>query len=155
MSVIAWDGKTLAADRQMTNQGLKRTCSKMRLLKDGTILAWVGVQDVGLALANWYEAGRLPEQWPSEAQKDKDDWTSLIVVRPDRSLLVYERYGEPIEILDAFMAWGSGRDFAIAAMVMSADARRAVEITCQFSADCGMGVEAYDLAELSLVKTGD
>jgi len=48
-------------------------------------------------------------------------------------------------MMNSFMAWGSGRDYAMGAMEMGADARRAVEVTNVHSTDCGFGVEAYDL----------
>jgi ATP-dependent protease HslVU (ClpYQ) peptidase subunit len=154
MSVVVWDGKTLAADRQATNAGLRRTISKMKRLSDGTVLAWVGSQDTGLAMARWYEAGHDFECYPA-GQRDKEDWSSLIAVLPDRRILVFEKWEAAIEILDEQMAWGSGRDFALGAMAMGANARRAVEIASQFSIDCGCGVEAFDVAPLALVQTGD
>jgi len=44
MSVIAWDGKTLAADRQAVINGMKvRTCKLCRL-PDGKVCAWVGAR---------------------------------------------------------------------------------------------------------------
>lgn len=155
MSVVVWDGKTLAADRQATNAGLRRRVSKMKQLADGTILAFVGKQDTGLALLKWYEEGHQADKFPA-SQKDKDDWSSMIVVQPNGTVFVYEQWGEPIETFDEYMAWGSGRDFAIGAMAMGADAKRAVEIASQFSTDCGMGVEAFEFAApLSLVKIND
>ncbi len=84
MSVIVWDGRTLAADKQATNSGLRRTTSKMRRLSDGTVLAWSGDEGVGRILAAWYEAGADTRNWP--ACQDKDHWTLLVIAKPDGHL---------------------------------------------------------------------
>src|SRR6185369_7569895 len=144
-SVVVWDGNTIAADRQSSNNGLKRTVSKMRQLANGEVIAWVGSLDVGLALASWYEKGQHVEDWP-KLQDDKEKWTTLVIITPDRRIFYYEQTTEPIECFDKQMSWGCGRDFALGAMAMGADARRAVEVASQFSTDCGMGVEAFDIA---------
>lgn len=47
MSVIVWDGETLAADRQATCAGLRYTAQKIGRLEDGSLLAWTGQQDTG------------------------------------------------------------------------------------------------------------
>jgi ATP-dependent protease HslVU (ClpYQ) peptidase subunit len=46
---------------------------------------------------------------------------------------------------DPFMAWGSGRDFALGAMAMGATAREAVAVACRFNVYCGNGIDAFDL----------
>jgi hypothetical protein len=153
MSVIAWDGKTLAADCQGTNQGLRRRVSKIERLEDGTVLGWVGSEDTGGAQLRWYKAGADINAWP--ASQTKEDWSVLVVVRPDRTVTMYEQYNVPLPVLEPFWAWGSGRDFAIGALAMGADAREAVEVAIQFNIDCGFGVEAYDMIPLALVNSGD
>lgn len=153
MSVIAWDGRTIAADCQGTGSDMRVRLSKMRRLDDGTILAWTGEQGPGLAMARWYENGAKPEQWP--ASQNKDDWSRLIVLPLNGKPYSYERYPEQIEFFDDLQAWGAGRDFALGAMAMGADARKAVEVASRFSAVCGFGVEAYDVRAIELVRSGD
>lgn len=144
MSVIAWDGKSLAADRQCTTADLRALVSKIRRLSDGTVLAWTGKHEMGLALARWYEEGADRAKWP-KFQEDKEDWCRLIVATNSGRVIFYEQLPEPQEVLDTFMAWGSGRDFAIGAMGMGADARTAVEIASRFSVGCGYGVDVFEL----------
>lgn len=141
MSVVAWDGKTLAADRQATSCGLRTATHKARRLANGEVIAWVGDKDYGQALALWYERGRDAAAWP-EFQNDKDDWSRLIVAG-ESGVRTYER--QPIELvdLDAIQAWGSGRDYALGAMAMGADAAEAVQVACRFDANCGMGVDIF------------
>jgi len=151
MSVVVWDGRTLAADRQMVCAGLRIAVSKIRRLNDGTLLGITGTHETGLAMFRWYENGAKREEWP-DVQSGKH-WTRLIVVRPDGAVGFYEQQPEFQPLLEPFTAWGAGRDFAIGAMAMGADARKAVEITNRFSVDCGMGVEAYDVEAVNMQHT--
>jgi len=142
MTVVAWDGKTLATDKQATNSGLAYTVTKSMKLETGEVLAWTDNADSGLMLVDWYKSGADPAKWP-ECQKNEDRWAKLIVIK-DKRIHVYERQPIPIIIEDKIMAWGSGRDFALAAMAMGADARKAVEIASIFETGCGRGVDVYE-----------
>lgn len=143
MTVIAWDGKVLAADKQSTSAGLRTTTTKLRRLLSGEVLAYCGDADSGRAVAEWYADGADPAKWP-KCQSDKDDWARLIVGSRN-GIKVYERqpYGMPIE--DKFIAWGSGRDFAIGAMARGASAVEAVKIAMRFDTGCGMGIDKVRL----------
>lgn len=98
----------------------------------------------GQIMANWYEAGADLEKYPI-CQRDKDDWSRLIVVKPRGLVVVYEQWPTGFHPEDKFLAFGSGRDYAMGAMAMGADARRAVEIASHFCTSCGMGVDALTL----------
>lgn len=154
MSVIAWDGKTLAADRQCTNNGLKYEAIKIWQLETGEVVAVCGHMDSGLAMKHWFITGADPQQWP-KVQEDNDRWSRLIVLRPNGELYQYERCPYPERIIASRLAWGAGADYAMGAMAMGADARRAVEITNEHSEGCGFGVDAYDVQHLTLVQAGD
>lgn len=152
MSVIVWDGKTLAADRQGTTHEMRITEPKLRVLvfdphttpgPSVAVCAWTGVSVYGQELAQWYFDGADKSKYP-EFQKDKEDWCRLIVADTD-GCRHYERTPYPLTVNDPYMAWGGGRDFAMGALAMGADARKAVEVTNLFSIGCGGGVDAYDL----------
>ena len=143
MSVVAWDGRLVAADKQGTTAGLRITLTKMRRLPSGEVLAWTGNQDFGLTVAQWYEDGADMMQWPA-CQNDKDDWARLIVIANKRAK-VFERQPFPIVIEDEFMAWGSGRDYAMGAMARGANAQEAVKIAMRFDQSCGMGCDVVEL----------
>ena len=146
MSVIVWDGKTLAADRQGTTGGMRTTSTKIKKLSCGAIVAWSGAAENGLELAQWWEDGADPGKWP--AYQSADDWTRLIVAQKGQAV-VYEKRPVPQVVEDPFGAWGCGRDFAVGALAMGADARAAVKVACQFATGCGMGVDSF------LVQDGD
>lgn len=143
MTIIAWDGKTVAADKQATCSGLRFKTTKLRRIASGEVLCWTGEQDSGEMVARWYEAGADPAKWP-DCQKDKDSWSRLVVISPTGAKF-FERQPIAVGIEDEFMAWGSGRDFALGAMRKGATAVEAVEIAMEFSEGCGLGVDHVDL----------
>jgi hypothetical protein len=106
------------------------------------VLAISGCESAGRQLVLWFENGANPEQWPDI--QNTDDWARLIVASK-RKCVIYEKTPIPMKVLDKFSAWGSGRDFALGAMAMGADARRAVKAASRFDILSGMGVEGYYL----------
>lgn len=143
MSTIAYDGKILASDRQATGGGTIYTAKK--IFKEAKyILGFVGSLDQGMELREWYRNGAKLDNYP-KFQENKDEFTTLIVAKKDL-VVYYQNQPYPIPVLDKFTAWGSGGDFAMAAMEMGADAKRAVEVACKFDAFSGQGVEAYEIS---------
>jgi hypothetical protein len=152
MSVVAWDGKTLAADKQKTCAGHGAVCTKIRvttgLMYPGHVVAWTGQEEIGHLLARWYEQGADPERWPS-IQSDSEKWCRLIVLN-GHGIFTYEQFPIAVREEAPFMAWGSGRDFALAALRLGHDARRAVELTNELSIDCGFGVDSFTTAQVQV-----
>jgi len=144
MSVVVWDGKTLAADRKAVCNGHQFATSKSRQLVDGTVLAWTGTQPTGLLLAEWYEAGEDRSKWPASQQTE--EWAQLIVVTPNgKEVFEYGNHPVRLTIESVPFAWGMDKKFALGALAMGADARKAVEITNRLCDSCGFGVDAYDV----------
>lgn len=142
MTTIAWDGNTLAADKQNTSHGLPRTTTKIYRVR-GELIALTGGTHC-YALLEWFKGPREPKEWPRGS--NDDDCGNVIRICRD-GIFVYNGAGfphaEPLE--DKFMAFGSGRDFAIAAMHMGATAKEAVEIASIYDINTGMGVDTLDL----------
>lgn len=80
MTVIAWDGTTLAADKRTGLGTFINTTTKIFRLDDNTFCGYTGNQDFGEQMVAWYKAGAKAEDFPA-SQRDKDDWARLIVVR--------------------------------------------------------------------------
>lgn len=140
MTVIAWDGSILAADKMMSNQGMKSSTTKVIPFEDyrgKMALAVTGNLAFGLMLREWFIHG---EQGSMPALATPDDWARLIVATPSE-VFMYETYPERIYIEDEIHAWGSGRDFALGAMHMGADAIVAVEVASKLSTECGLGFD--------------
>lgn len=144
MSVIAWDGKTLAADRRVTYGGTVLTTVKIHRAYDGCAIGVVGSVDHGKALVEWYNNGKDRESFP---RPDSDLNAMLVVIGPEGSIRHYERSGTPIFIQEPFAAWGSGGDLAMGALAMGADAEAAVRVACKFNAYCGNGIDKIEVVQ--------
>ena len=141
MTVIAWDGNVLAADkRTVCGGGITRTCTKIIAWKD-CLIGMTGDWDVAAEMREWYIAGADPEKFPKEARENK---ATLIVIKRGE-ILQFNAGPFPMPIENFRTAWGSGRDFAIAALHLDHDARSAVSVACEFQSDCGNGITCLQL----------
>ncbi len=144
MSTVAWDGKTLAADRQATNQGTMRPATKIRKLESGEVMAITGNYGAGLIMMKWYEDGADLAKYPA-FQADKEEWCRLIVARPDGTVLEYERQPIGMVFPDTRKAWGSGMDFALGALCHGANAIEAILIASGLDESTGIGVDSFQV----------
>lgn len=138
MTVIAWDGKTLAADKRMVNCGRGSTCTKLYRVGENAV-AFSGDADGGREMLVWFRAGADPDKFPARCRHEKD-WTLMVVANKD-GLCFYERTPYPVQVEDPFFAAGSGGDYAMAAMHLGKTAREAAEIACLFDTGCGNGID--------------
>ena len=53
MTIIAWDGKTLAAGKASTNCGYRRTCTKIFRVPGG-LVGFAGNGSRAMALLEWF-----------------------------------------------------------------------------------------------------
>lgn len=106
MTCIAWDGKTLAADKRMSSCGVGITVTKIFRVNDSLVgVSGDGAQ--GMDMVAWLRDGGNPDNFPI-AQRDKDQWAGILVVSSD-GLWIYERTPKPMKIEDAYYATGHGR----------------------------------------------
>lgn len=140
MTVIAWDGKTLAADKCSIDVGTRRTTTKIFRAPDGSLFGAAGTSHMAEQLKVWYLAGAGPETFP-----DKDAKCNMLVVKPDGTTWVYDGGPYPDRYEDPVIAIGSGRGFAIGAMVSGASAEQAVEIASYWDDACGRGIDKLEL----------
>ena len=142
MSIIAYDGKTIAADKQATYADVKETTYKIKKLANGDIVGFTGTLSKALMLVKWYEDGSSPKKYPKF--QEGDDWIRFVVFKTNGKILYYESTSEPIEVLEEKIAFGCGRDLALGAMEMGADAVTAVKVASKYSVYCGMGVDSFE-----------
>lgn len=141
MTVIAWDGKSIAADKQGTSGGISATVSKTRKLKNGEVLTGYGYLSEVYALMRWYEAGAVKEDWP--AFQTKEDWSGLIIMKPDGKIIHYEYMPHPHVLKERIYAWGGGSELALGALAAGATAKEAVLIASKYQIGCGKGVDVH------------
>lgn len=133
MTIVAWDGESLSADQLACNQDLGWLTTK--IFREGnSVVAFTGGYEQGLSLLEWCRNGEQATLWPSH--QSTDDWARLIVARPGQCYF-YEKLPVKQIVTTPFMAWGSGRDFALGALEVGADARRAVEAAIYHCITCG------------------
>lgn len=142
MTIIVWDGQTLAADKRAECNGLARTVTKIRRVR-GHLVGTSGNAARGVELVAWFERGADPATWPK--YQENDDFVDMLVITPDGKVLKYERSAYPIHFEDKQFAMGSGRDYAMAVLSLGFYARRAVEVACEHATDCGNGIDTLTL----------
>lgn len=140
MTILAFDGRTLAADRQSTDLGLKRTVTKIQRGPAGSLLGGSGDSAMCEALRVWYATGADPAAYP-----DKSKVANLLVITATGQIQLYDNGPVPTVFLDKCAAFGSGRDFAEAAMYLGKTAAEAVGVACHFDSSCGMGIDVLHL----------
>jgi len=142
MTCIAWDGKTLAADKRGTCAGMRYTVTKIHRLPDG-LVAFSGGGAHASELLNWFFGARDPAAYP---RCEDDGGAGALMVNESGVIFMYSADNPfPERIESAFFARGSGRDYAMAAMYLGCDARRAVEVACAFDVNCGGGIDTLTL----------
>ena len=156
MSVVVWDGKTLAADRQVTDGSMVRTTTKIRVIKTGKFKGYlvgaVGATATANLMMDWFEAGARPEYFPYEYMKSDALGASMVVITQDKDIWRYDHLPVPIVMEDEEYATGSGRDFAYGAMSMGADAAKACEIACTHSTECGVAIDVIEWRKVNVRK---
>lgn len=145
MTVIAWDGKTLAADKRAQKFGLAYTVTKIFCVGN-RLVGIAGDAGRGMELVNWLREGGNVAKYPE--LKDPENSAHLLVVNSDRRVELYESSPHPYTIEDEKWAEGIGRDFALSAMHLGLDAKAAVSYTCQFVPSCGNGIDTLTLDDI-------
>lgn len=142
MTTIAWDGKTLAADRR-TSFGSRITTVTKAHRVNGHLVAGAGITAQINEMIVWFRDGANPATFPA-AQRG-DDAVSLLVITPAREVHLYCNTPYPLVIEDKFTAIGSGSEFALAAMHCGKSAVEAVEVAAVFDSATGGGVNILHL----------
>lgn len=165
MTVIAWDGKTLAADKKATMGNRPTKVTKIVNVGD-EVVAIAGNAAMGMLLISWYEQDRSPEGWQlildksgalkrsGKPEDDEDDDAEvngrvpgcILVVASKKGVRIYNsKFPKPIAVpyTQKVGAWGSGEGYAFAALRLGKDAREAVKVASKFCVGCGMGVDYH------------
>lgn len=139
MTTIAWDGKTLAADKRISFGSLPAVTTKVHRI-DGALVAGCGEAALIQEMLQWLRDGAKPADYPAR-QRDPKENATVLLVRANGDVRQYETSPHPLVIENEFWAVGSGRDFAMAAMHLGCDARRAVLVASEFDTGTGNGVD--------------
>ena len=148
MTTIAWDGKTLAADR-MASVGNSKNAStkKIYAIKGGGYAATSGHAGAGELMFRWLDHGAVIDDYPLS----DPELCTVIVITEDGQLLQYDG-PMPVRLNAGYYAIGSGRDFALAAMHLGHDAKKAVEVASVLDQSTGNGIDSVTLPTKGTVQ---
>lgn len=147
MTVICWDGRYVTADSQGKCGGRKINMREPKVVeRNGVIYATTGFWGLLPAWIDWHLAGANPKETPVHGHTD-NDVGSFVVIMDGRRFVYSMIIPYPIEEFPP-VAFGSGQEFAMGAMLAGADARRAAEIAANVDAGCGGPIQVIDLHTL-------
>lgn len=140
MTVIAWDGRELAGDKQSTHANMARTPTRTRKVyrvvgSDGEVRL-IGCAGNSDDCQNYV-------RWAKGLVLERPTFTSLHVLCIEERRRVWSAEEKIIweRVRSKFWAIGTGSDIALGAMASGKSAREAVLIASRFSTGCGFGVD--------------
>lgn len=140
MTVIAWDGKTLAADKRCLSAWRAGTVTKLHGINNKSVAAIAGDLAKGMEMIQWLRDGAIPGSFP--AAQRTSEYVLVAELRHGGLLYLYEGSPVPFRVEDKVWAGGSGRDFALMAMHLGHSAVDAVKLTSVLTQGCGNGVNS-------------
>lgn len=144
MTVVAWDGTTLAADRRGTASGLAFGIQKIWRLDENRLVGVSGHYARAVEIVEWLRTGGAAADFP---KVDGEQWVGVLVVHRDGRIEKYEDRGTPWVIQEPYHAIGSGRDYAMATMYLGHEAEEAVRVASALCVDCGNGIDTLTFTE--------
>lgn len=133
MTTIAFDGRTIAADRLC---GEVISVCKLFRIQTGEILAGAGDYSKIIEVAAWLQGEADKPELP-----DQEDTDFLLVDATGHASWLTWPWLRRVRVTEPFCAIGSGRDFALGAMAAGASAKKAVEIAARFDPSTGGGID--------------
>jgi 20S proteasome alpha/beta subunit len=141
VTVIAFDGRTLAADKRAVQAGHAFPVQKVFRLDRDRLAGVSGNLGRAMAVVDWLRTARPdPDAFPGSDKED--EYVQVMVVHRDGRIRVYENTPHPFAVDRPFHAIGSGRDFAIVALHLGHTAVEAVAVTAEYASGCGNGCDA-------------
>ena len=148
MTTVAWDGQTLATDRMASVGGSKHaSIKKIYTIKGGGYAAASGHAGAIELMFRWLDHGAVIDDYPLT----DPELCTVIVITEDSQLLQYDG-PMPVKLEAKFYAIGSGRDFALAAMHLGYDAKKAVEVGSALDQSTGNGIDSVTLPTKGTVQ---
>lgn len=137
MTTIAYDGKVLVVDRQVTYQAIGYKCDKLFATPLG-LAAIGGSANSAMAIIRWLcETDRNIIEYPVMS---KDDNASVVIVAPDKHLILYDSDSStPLELPCQMYVEGSGGHIAYGAMLAGKNAVAAMQIAIKADINSGNG----------------
>jgi hypothetical protein len=147
VTVIAYDGRYVAADRRVTtDSGMIGVSCKLDI-HEQQVLTTCGPSDHGEALVIWFKDGKNPAAFPFPKHGEREAY--LYVFGKDQPVMCFQTWPAPVLFAMREFAAGTGGDVARTALHLGRDAREAVRLANELNCYCGGGVDYIDLHELA------
>lgn len=143
MSVVVWDGQTLAGDRYAQHGELRYQRVKVFQLGPDLFAGFVGT------IQGWWIAKEFLEGKISKPDYKVADFSSLIVRRRYGIVEVTTMDEDFIEIpvnMNRY-AIGAGREFALGSLYSGHDAKFATNVACDLCATCEGPIDAFEVSD--------
>lgn len=151
MTTVVFDGRTLASDSQLNEDDRVRAISPRApkfYVHKGYLLAWAGLVTWHPLFAEWIGGRRRRVDYPAASSESG----SVVSVFDGREWRRYFSDGPGYEIVRGPWVIGSGSDFALAALLMGADAVQAVRVAVQLDINSGGPIFATDVSAFDRKK---
>lgn len=152
MTVIAWDGKTLASDSQMTDDCGITSVTKIYELPSGGLFGGAGMAGYVALVRDWLLGGAKPKNRP-DCSRYEDAWFGGILIDPKGKCFALDPFLSVIPITAEHYAVGSGAAQVNALMAVGYSADKAVAIVIEKRLADGVGGDVQTLA-LKRAKKG-
>jgi ATP-dependent protease HslVU (ClpYQ) peptidase subunit len=141
MTTIAWDGRTLAADRRAHGSGFMYAVTKIRRTPDGRLIGVAGNVSAVMAMLDWLEGGAEGEP---PLPLTSDAWSDMIEIDAGGAAYLWGDHGR-YRIHDKIAAIGSGMPYALGAMACGRCARSAILVAARFDPGTGTPIDTLSL----------
>lgn len=141
MTTIAFDGQTLAADRQATHNNTPVLYGKLKKITFRGEPAYVGCAgeiDQWATVLDWITTGCDKDKVPCIDAK----CFSVMVITKSKNVFYLNDGFYFYEMGKSKWAIGSGAEFALGAMAHGATAEEAVSIACTLDVNTGLGIDS-------------
>ncbi len=143
MTVVIWDGKTLASDRRITSGHTISTSIKIYRVQEG-IIGFAGNVSSIHEFLDWFQNDRHAITFP-EKLKSEETGVQAIFIDKNKKIWQFDYSPSPFQITQKYAAIGSGDESALVAMECGKSAEQAVKVVCKFNSSCGGGVDMLRL----------
>lgn len=156
MTTIAWDGKSISAEGQLTCDDVivQSDCRKVRV-QGHVIFALTGALVLFDQLVDWWFAGCDPQKLPVMHGPDRG-WCLVVIDLRDFPVVAHQitsedPYADPCP---APWAWGTGRMVALGALAAGQSAEEAIRTACKFDIYSGGDIITVNVGKPLAMRPG-
>lgn len=145
MTVVVWDGKTLAADKLIVAANAMRSRgTKIRAI-GRYLIGYSGPLSVAEDFFQWAR-DRFPENEAPKSHTDHERGGIAMMISRDGNILIYDRSATPYRVEFDKYAIGAGAETAMTCLHLGHDAKTIVEACNATMIICGEGCDVLSFS---------